>query len=116
MAPATPAINEALVQARVPEAKHGQKGALVAQLCSATGKSRATVYRQLQIATVRPQRRKRSLILFGPPDGFIQFFGARRLRIGLCLAPAVGQFQGRQCPAGVLPQRPGPRRAKHARQ
>lgn len=60
MAPATPAINEALVHARVPEAKHGQKGALVAQLCSATGKSRATVYRQLQGATVRPQRRKRS--------------------------------------------------------
>ena len=60
MAPATPAINEALVQARVPEARHGQKGALVAQLCSATGKSRATVYRKLQIATVRPQRRKRS--------------------------------------------------------
>ena len=56
MAPATPAINEALVQARVPEARHGQKGALVAQLCSATGKSRATVYRKLQIATVRPQR------------------------------------------------------------
>ena len=29
MVPATPAINEALVHARVPEAKHGHKGALV---------------------------------------------------------------------------------------
>lgn len=60
MSSVTPPINEALVKARVADAQHGSKGGLIGELCAATGKSRATVYRQLQAATVRPQRRKRS--------------------------------------------------------
>lgn len=60
MPPVSPSINEALVQARMADVEHGHKGALIDELCSATGKSRATVYRQLQAATVRPQRRKRN--------------------------------------------------------
>lgn len=60
MATITPPINEALVQARVADAKHGSKGELVNGLCAATGNSRATVYRQLRAVTVRPQRRQRS--------------------------------------------------------
>lgn len=60
MPPITPSINESLVHARVSEAAHGSKGDLIAGLCAATGKSRATVYRQLKATTVRPQRRQRS--------------------------------------------------------
>lgn len=60
MPPVTPPINEALVAARVADAERGRKGELIDELCAATGKSRATVYRQLRAATVRPQRRQRS--------------------------------------------------------
>lgn len=57
---ATPSLNEALVLAGAAQAAHGGKGAVIHELCAATGKSRATVYRQLKAATVRPQRRQRS--------------------------------------------------------
>lgn len=60
MAPTTPSVNEALVHARLHETEHGHKGQALAHLCSATGKSRSTVYRKLAAATVRPPRRKRS--------------------------------------------------------
>lgn len=60
MPPVSPAINEALVNASAAQAAHGNKGALIEQLCAATGKSRATMYRQLKELTVRAPRRKRS--------------------------------------------------------
>ena len=53
MQSATPAFNQALVLAGVAQAMHGSKGALIQELCASTGKSRATVYRQLNDATVR---------------------------------------------------------------
>ena len=59
-APITPPVNEALVQSGVSSAAHGNKGALIGDLCAVTGKSRATVYRHLKLATVRPDRRQRS--------------------------------------------------------
>ena len=41
-------------------AKRGAKGAIMCQAASETGKSRATVYRQLKAVTVRPERKQRS--------------------------------------------------------
>ena len=60
MPPITPPINEALAQARLADVARGNKTALIGELCASTGKSRATVYRLLKVATVRPERRKRS--------------------------------------------------------
>ena len=41
-------------------AKRGNKGAIMCQVANETGKSRATVYRQLKQVTVRPERKQRS--------------------------------------------------------
>ena len=56
----TPPINEALVHARLGDVEHGNKGALIDELCAATGRSRSTIYRALQETTLRPPRRQRS--------------------------------------------------------
>lgn len=56
----SPVINELLVRADVAQAPHGQRGERVATLMAATGKSRATVYRHINKATVRAPRKRRS--------------------------------------------------------
>ena len=60
--PITPAVAQLIgEQARaIGTARHGERGALVDRICASTSQSRATVYRQLNQLTVRPQRRKRS--------------------------------------------------------
>lgn len=60
MPPVTPAEAEELVRANVVALPHGAKGAGVAALMVATGKSRATVYRKLHEVTVRQKRKARS--------------------------------------------------------
>lgn len=56
----SPVLNELLVRADLPATPHGQRGARLSALASAAGKSRATVYRHLAGATVRPARKQRS--------------------------------------------------------
>lgn len=56
----TPSINEALVHLRLGEVERGGRGQLIDELCAATGRSRATIYRALKETTLRPQRRQRS--------------------------------------------------------
>lgn len=60
--PITPAVAQLIGEhARaIGTARHGDRGVLVDRICASTGQSRATVYRQLNQLTVRPQRRKRS--------------------------------------------------------
>lgn len=60
MPPVTPAQAEELVRAAVPTRPHGTKGDAVDELAARTGKSRATIYRQLAKVTVRPKRKARS--------------------------------------------------------
>lgn len=56
----SPALTEALVLARMQDAPHGQRGAMVDALAAETGKSRATIYRMLRQVTVQPARRQRT--------------------------------------------------------
>ena len=60
MPPVTPAQTEELVRASLTALPHGGKGDAVAALAARTGKSRATIYRQLSKTTVRPPRKARS--------------------------------------------------------
>ena len=60
MPPVTPAAAEELVRANLSALPKGARGAAVAQLAAATGKSRATIYRQLHEVTVRQPRKKRA--------------------------------------------------------
>ncbi|MBK7314943.1 hypothetical protein [Candidatus Aalborgicola defluviihabitans] len=48
------------VAQRAATAPRGQKGAVLSEVCAGTGKSKSTVYRQLNKVAVRPVRRKRS--------------------------------------------------------
>jgi len=60
MPPVTPAQTEQLVRANLAALPRGHKGDAVAALVSSTGKSRATVYRQLKQVTVRAPRKARA--------------------------------------------------------
>ncbi|MGP1628347.1 MAG: integrase [Giesbergeria sp.] len=60
MPPVTPAQTEELVRANLGTLPRGAKSEAVATLAARTGKSRATIYRQLQQVTVRQPRKARS--------------------------------------------------------
>jgi len=56
----SPSINEALVLMSTVRLESKRKGELINDLCATTGKSRATIYRQLKLTTVQAPRRRRS--------------------------------------------------------